>query len=63
VIARDEQVGLDALSNALASVREKWEPETTGRNLRLIREARERRHETIPEWIKDIEDELGKAAI
>jgi tetratricopeptide (TPR) repeat protein len=62
VIAKDEQIALDALSNALASVREKWEPETTLRNLRLISEARERRHETVPEWLKDVESELGKAA-
>lgn len=63
VLARDEQTALDALGNALASVREKWEPETTLRNLRLIREARERRQEIIPEWIKDIEDELGRATL
>jgi hypothetical protein len=62
VLGRDEQTGLDALGSALASVREKWEPETTLRNLRLIREARERRQETIPDWIKEVEDEVGKAA-
>ena len=63
VIAKDEEKGLDALGNALASVREKWEPETTLRNLRLIREARERRQETQLDWMKDIEDELGQAAL
>jgi tetratricopeptide (TPR) repeat protein len=62
VIARDEQGALDALSNALTAVRERWEAETTLRNLRLIREARERRHEIIPEWVKDVENELGKSA-
>jgi tetratricopeptide (TPR) repeat protein len=62
VLARDEQAALDALASALASVREKWEPETTLRNLRLIREARERRQESIPDWMKDAETELGRAA-
>ena len=47
----------EALPDALASIREKWEPETTARNLRLIREARERRGESMP-WAKKIEDEL-----
>jgi len=35
-----------ALSNALANVREKWEPETTARNIRLIRETRQARGES-----------------
>jgi tetratricopeptide (TPR) repeat protein len=61
VLGRDEQAATDALGNALASVREKWEPETTLRNLRLIREARERRQEVTPEWIKEIEGELDQA--
>ncbi|MBV9960009.1 MAG: DUF4071 domain-containing protein [Acidobacteria bacterium] len=63
VLARDEQAALDALSNAMASVREKWTPETTLRNLRLIREARERRQELIPDWVKEIEDELRRATL
>ena len=48
---------MEALSNALAAVRVSWEPETTARNLRLIREARERRGEIIT-WAKEIENEL-----
>ncbi len=62
VLGRDEEKGAEALGNALASVREKWEPETTLRNLRLISAARERRAEEIPEWIKDAEHELERAA-
>ncbi len=62
VLGRDEEKGAEALGNALASVREKWEPETTLRNLRLISAARERRAEEIPEWIKDAERELERAA-
>jgi tetratricopeptide (TPR) repeat protein len=62
VLARDEEAGTDALGNALASVREKWEPETTLRNLRLIRKAREGRGEETPDWIKEAEEELKRAA-
>ncbi|MEK7674568.1 MAG: TRAFs-binding domain-containing protein [Verrucomicrobiota bacterium] len=57
VLAKEESRAAEALSDALASIREKWEPETTARNLRLIREARERRGESMP-WAKKIEDEL-----
>jgi hypothetical protein len=45
--------------NTLAAVRESREPETTGRNLRLIREARERRKDEVT-WARKIEKELGK---
>ncbi len=38
-----------------------WEPETTARNLRLIREARERRNDDLA-WPKAIEDELDRKA-
>jgi len=62
VLARDEQKALDALGDALASVREPWEPETTARNLRLIREARERRHETVPSWGNQVEQALEQRA-
>ena len=57
VLAKDEAGAGDALGQALASVRESWEPETTVRNLRLIREARERRGESVA-WAKDVEDAL-----
>jgi uncharacterized protein DUF4071 len=59
VIAGDEVAAGDALGNALAAVREAWEPETTERNLRLIRESRERRGEVEP-WMLEIEDSLEK---
>jgi tetratricopeptide (TPR) repeat protein len=54
VLASDEGQAQKALGDALAAVRERWEPETTARNLRLIREARERRRERAP-WVHDIE--------
>lgn len=57
VLAKDESRAMAALSDALASVRESWEPETTVRNLRLIREARERRQQAVP-WTQDIEQIL-----
>lgn len=61
VLAKDEQRATGALGDALAAVREVWEPETTARNLRLIREARERRQEPLA-WAKEIEDELLRRA-
>jgi tetratricopeptide (TPR) repeat protein len=57
VLAKDEDRATRALSDALAAIREIWEPETTARNLKLIREARERRGESLA-WAKEIEEEL-----
>ncbi|MGE3816319.1 MAG: TRAFs-binding domain-containing protein [Nitrospiraceae bacterium] len=59
VLAKDEDRAMEALGNALAAVREPFEPESTARNLRLIREGRERRGEIIA-WSKEIEDELQR---
>lgn len=62
VLAGDEPRAADALGRALASVRESWEPETTARNLRLIREARELRGAPLP-WAGELEAALeGKKA-
>jgi tetratricopeptide (TPR) repeat protein len=61
VMAKDEQRAMQAAGDALSAIRESWEPETTLRNLRLIREARERRNENVG-WAKDIEDALEKKA-
>lgn len=57
VLARDKEKGIKALEDALAHIREKWEPETTARNLRLIREVRQKRGEPIS-WELDLEREL-----
>lgn len=54
VLAKDEQRASEAASEALAVVRESWEAETTARNLRLIREARTRRGESVS-WADQIE--------
>lgn len=61
VLACDEAGASEALGDALAVVRESWEPETTARNLRLIREARERRGAPVP-WAAEVEKELEKRA-
>jgi hypothetical protein len=60
VLAKDESGAADALAAALPLVREVWEPETTARNLRLIREARERRGEILL-WATRIEQSLVEA--
>lgn len=58
VLAKDREAASDALADALATVRETWEPESTARNLRLIREARERRGEGLP-WTSELEEALN----
>jgi hypothetical protein len=59
VLGIDETGAMDALAKALPIIRENWEPETTQRNLRLIRTARETRGEAAP-WMTEIEDELER---
>ncbi len=62
VLAKDEQAALTHLASSVGAIREVWEPETTARNLRLIREAREERNEVPPSWSRGIEEELEKRA-
>lgn len=57
VLARDREIAEQHLGNAMAEVKEVWEPETTARNLRLIREARQRREE-VADWIEELERAL-----
>jgi len=47
LLAKNREEAKSALANALANMREPWEAETTARNLRLIREARERRGDDV----------------
>ena len=61
VLAKDEQAAATHLANSVGAIREVWEPETTARNLRLIREARDKRDESVP-WAQDLEEELNKRA-
>lgn len=48
VLAKDEREASEALADAMACMREGWEGETTINNLRMIREARERRGDEMP---------------
>ena len=57
VLGNDPERASAWLHTALGLVREIWEPETTARNLLLIRAARERRTE-LSSWIKALEDRL-----
>jgi hypothetical protein len=57
VLAKDQTAATAALTDALSAVRESWEPETTARNLALIRRARSSRGEDLP-WAQDIETTL-----
>lgn len=62
-VSAAEPAAQEALADALAAVREPWEPEITARNLRLIREAREareKRGEAVA-WIVNLESSLGSA--
>lgn len=61
VLASDEMRAKAALGDALARVRETWEPETTARNLRLINDARQHRGQLAP-WMRDIEKALQTLA-
>ena len=57
VLGRDRTSAEDALADTLPLISETWQPETTARNLHLIRTAREVRGEDAG-WIKDLEGAL-----
>jgi tetratricopeptide (TPR) repeat protein len=57
VLAKDEAAAGAALARALAAIREHWEPESTAGNLKMIREARDRRGDAVP-WAAAPEAEL-----
>ncbi len=61
VLAEDQPEAETALGDAVAAIREPFEPETTARNLRLIREARHRRGAAAA-WIEEMEKALAQAA-
>lgn len=50
VLANDVDGARKCLSDALANVREAWEPRTTANNLRIIREARSGRGAEVAAW-------------
>jgi tetratricopeptide (TPR) repeat protein len=53
VLASNAANAKKQVAKALANVRERWEPETTARNLSLIREARAGRGEAVG-WLEEI---------
>ena len=57
VLADNREEAEKRLGSAMLEIRESFEPQTTVRNLRLIRAAGERRGEEVA-WIKEIEQEL-----
>ena len=57
VLSSDEAEAEKWLGEAMVAVREKWEPETTVRNLRLIRESREKQA-SVPPWMLEMETAL-----
>lgn len=61
ILGKDQATAKRAAAKALANLRETWEAGTTARNLRLIREARETRSETVT-WADAIGAEFGKKA-
>jgi hypothetical protein len=57
ILAKDKEASFNFLAKALTHLREGWEGETTLRNLRIIREAREKRNELVT-WTKKIEKSI-----
>jgi MAP3K TRAFs-binding domain len=57
VLEMNEARAQEVLPQALALVRETWEPKTTQRNLRVLRETRERRGTAQP-WMLEVERAL-----
>jgi len=58
VLASDRTNSADFAGKALVAMHEKWEGETTSRNLHLIAESRKRRGEEV-EWIEKLVAALG----
>ena len=53
VLANHRENATESIGNALIAMREKWEGETTARNLRLIAETRKKRGEDV-DWIDEV---------
>jgi hypothetical protein len=58
VLGRDQAAADGSLDDALAAVRESWEPKTTARNLGIIRDARAARGEDV-RWVEEIIEKLA----
>lgn len=57
VLDNNEELALEYMDNALANVREAWEPKTTANNLLMIEEARRERGILQP-WLREVIDQL-----
>ncbi|MBI4657608.1 MAG: DUF4071 domain-containing protein [Verrucomicrobia bacterium] len=57
VLAIDQEAATSSLASALAAVREVWELQSTARNLRMIREARQQRNQPV-HWAEQVEQAL-----
>jgi len=62
ILARDEAQVLETLGATLSRIREKWEPETTLNNVRMIAAARNARGENTPAWLSTVMEQLQKFA-
>jgi hypothetical protein len=62
ILSRNEKLAKEYLGLALSVIRERWEPETTARNIRMICEVRSSRGEEC-DWVSRIEKDLSNAAI
>jgi len=60
VLKNDRAAAKTALSDALAAIREAWEPKSTSENIRMVREVRKQRGDDGT-WIEEIEDALNRA--
>jgi hypothetical protein len=59
VLANHRENATESIGNTLIAMREKWEGETTARNLRLIAETRQRRGEDV-QWIEQLVTALSQ---
>lgn len=62
VLREDESAAEEHIADVLTSVRERWGPETTARNLGLIRQARAARG-VVHGWADEIEEALRQRAV
>ena len=60
ILSNNQDKAMDSLENALASIREKWEPKTTANNIKLIIDVRKKRGSET-NWSEEILNELLKA--
>lgn len=61
VLSNESKEAMKHLAKAVAVIREKWEPETTANNLKMIEQSREARG-IDTSWLKQIITELDKRA-